>query len=502
MSSFVYIPGNSDYVTEDDLSQALDNYVTTNTYTGGLSGKVSKTGDVISGNLYASTGGINLGSSTGPFGNIYSTSLTNTNLSANEIVYANSSNTLASATVNSTNLSFSAGTLNTIQNIATSSSPLFIGLTIAGSITNSSLTQNALVYGTSASKLASATVNSTNLSFTGAILNTIQNIATSSNPTFTGMTLSGLTNNTLLCASGSNQIISANVNSTNLSFSGGVLNTVQNISTGANPTFNGINLSSINTTNVNLLGTDLSSAVISYDLGNSLQAYTVGSQHYVDAIQDIRFTASPLWVGLSLSGLTTNTLAYVNGYSQLSSVTLGNLSLTSGVLNTNFGSRFAELTSSTPNSQTWNASTIGTVSFPALVSNTFPSGILTLSFVGPSSFQPSTPLTQYDTFTNASAANITLLVNYTVPLAFGYDFIATMGAYIGYSTGTGRRYAQMSSINYESGHGTNENVLSASSVITLTPGQSFNIWYINQSSYPGSYGASANTASVQISQIA
>ena len=111
------------------------------------------------------------------------TNATVSSLTANTLVYANVSKALSSAAV-SANLAFTAGTLDTVQAIQTSSSPSFTGLTVSGQ------TANTLVYLNASKAITSASVSS-NLSFTGGTLDTVQGIQTSSSPSFTGLTVSG-----------------------------------------------------------------------------------------------------------------------------------------------------------------------------------------------------------------------------------------------------------------------------------------------------------------------
>jgi hypothetical protein len=211
--------------------------------------------------------------------------------------------------VNATNLSFSAGTLNTIQNIATSSSPLFTGLTIAGSITNSSLTQNALVYSTSAFKLASATVNSTNLSFSGGALNTIQNIATTSSPTFANLIDSGLTASAIVYANGSNQLSSVTVGG-NLAFIGSTL------TDSLTPTYKSIDLY-LNTPNT-LVGVDSSSTTTSIAIGANLTlsggtlSATAGNNFY--GFQYSSTASTTVSASNTLTTLPTGTTLFNNGF--------------------------------------------------------------------------------------------------------------------------------------------------------------------------------------------
>lgn len=107
---------------------------------------------------------------------------------------------------NTTNLQISSNYLNTIQDIATTSSPTFAQLTLSNAATTTTNAVRAdrtittsdplrIAGTTSANLIADRTLsmlyNSTNLKITSSALNTIQDIATTSSPTFVDQTLTG-----------------------------------------------------------------------------------------------------------------------------------------------------------------------------------------------------------------------------------------------------------------------------------------------------------------------
>ena len=138
---------------------------------------------------------------------------------SNALLYANASNTVSSVLVdyplsfslgtlqlnyNSTNLTITSNALNTIQNISTTSTPTFASLTVNNSLILSNQTANALLYSNGSEIVSSVTIDSplsfsagvlalqydtTNLQLTTNQLNTIQDIASTSSPTFASITI-------------------------------------------------------------------------------------------------------------------------------------------------------------------------------------------------------------------------------------------------------------------------------------------------------------------------
>jgi hypothetical protein len=128
------------------------------------------------------------------------------------------------------------------QDVASSASPSFTGLTISG------VTANTLSYFNGSKALASVTLGAS-LSLSTGTLNTIQAITTASSPSFTGLTISGLTASRLVTTTTggltqatnfvgtSNQITVTGLGTTSIT-----LSTPQNTHTAATPQFGGMGL--------------------------------------------------------------------------------------------------------------------------------------------------------------------------------------------------------------------------------------------------------------------
>jgi hypothetical protein len=181
-------------------------------------------------------------------------SITDTGLTANTLVGADGTKTLQSMTLASNNgvaQSVATGTLttDTPQDIRTSASPTFANLTDSG------LTATQLVASDASKKLQSVTIsnaNGCNSSFSGSTqTNTMtQDLTTSGAPTFANLTDSGLTATSLVGANGSKQLQSMTFSSSNgvtQSVATNVLttNTPQDLRTSASPSFSTVTLSGL-----------------------------------------------------------------------------------------------------------------------------------------------------------------------------------------------------------------------------------------------------------------
>jgi len=172
---------------------------------------------------------------------------------------------IVSLNYNNTNLKLTSNQLNTIQDIATTSSPTFNQLTLssAGTTTNNAVRADRLISTSypltgggnlTADRTLGLGYNSTNLKLTSNQLNTIQDIATTSSPTFNQLTLSsaGTTTNNAVRADrlistsypltgGGNltadRTLGLGYNTTNLKLTSNQLNTIQDIATTSSPTF-------------------------------------------------------------------------------------------------------------------------------------------------------------------------------------------------------------------------------------------------------------------------
>lgn len=155
-----------------------------------------------------------------------------------------------------------------------------------------------------------------------------QSIGTGSSPTFTGLTLSGVTPSSILNVGAGGSVGAVGIGAS-LSYAAGGLNTIQDIRTSASPTFAGLTLSGLTTSRI--LAISALGAISVVTVSSNLQ-YTGGT---LDTIQGIGTTATPTFAGLTLSGLTASALVYLNGSKAAASVVLGsNLTLTSGTLDT------------------------------------------------------------------------------------------------------------------------------------------------------------------------
>ena len=129
--------------------------------------------------------------------------------------------------------------------------------TFTSSLTVTGLTDTALVATNGSDALQSVTLsnaNGCNFSFTGSTLTCTmtQNLTTSGSPTFAGLTLSGLTDTALVATNGSDVLQSvtlSNANGCNFSFTGSTLTCTmtQNLTTSGSPTFAGLTLSGLST---------------------------------------------------------------------------------------------------------------------------------------------------------------------------------------------------------------------------------------------------------------
>ena len=246
------------------------------------------------------------------------TGLTLTGLSANTIVSCNSSKVLQSLSIG-TNLNLSSNTLSVV------SSPSF------SNIIDTGLTAGDLVYANTSQQLASALV-SANLSFSGSTLDTVQPIQHSSSPTFTGLTLTGLSANTIVSCNGS-QLLESLLIGNNLSLSSNTLSVF------TTPSF-------ANIIDTGLTAGDLVYANTSQQLASALVSANLSfSGSTLDTVQPIQHSSSPTFTGLTLTGLSANTIVSCNGSQLLESLLIGtNLNLTSNTLSVVSSPSFSSLT--------------------------------------------------------------------------------------------------------------------------------------------------------------
>ena len=299
-------------------------------------------------------------------------------------------------TVNSVDFGAFYTTFNSLvnQSVAILSSPTFAGLTIStatpyaplyanssGRITSTSaLTNGQLLIGsTGAAPVVTTLTAGNNMTITNAPGSiTVAMVAT---PSFSGVTIIGATGLASFSSAGVLQDTSiTNTNGCSLSFTGSTLNASmsQNLTTSGSPTFAGFTVSALTGGLVSAsTGGVLQNTSLVGNFGMSLSF--AGSTLTIATPQDLRATASPTHVGLTLSGLAsalasyssagvlqTTTFASSNGIS--ASFASGVLSLTASQNLTTGGSpTFAGFTVSALTGGLISASTSGVLQNTSLV---------------------------------------------------------------------------------------------------------------------------------------
>lgn len=241
-------------------------------------------------------------------------------LTASALVASSAGKALSSVSL-SANLTYSGGILDTVQAIGTGSSPTFAGMTVSG------LTASRIVFTSVANALVSAAVGSS-LSYSAGTLDTVQAITTTSSPTFAGLTVTGLASSALVATTALDALTSVTIGAS-LSYSAGTLDTIQALTTSSSPTFAGIKIPSFTTTRI--VTTTTGGAFTVAGIGASI-SYTGGA---INTIQQITVASTPTFAGLTLSGLTASALVATNSSKALSSVSIGaSLSYSASTLNT------------------------------------------------------------------------------------------------------------------------------------------------------------------------
>ncbi|MFZ1323975.1 MAG: hypothetical protein WAQ57_02330, partial [Candidatus Saccharimonadales bacterium] len=238
------------------------------------------------------------------------------------------------AQFNSTNFSVSSGVVNTIQGIATSASPTFAGLTLSaplsvasGGLGASSLTLNSVLVGNGSSAPQQVTAGSA-----GQCL-----VSTAGAPVFAACpgsggvaSIDGQTGTvTVNNATGSGGVITiddattttkgiASFNGTNLTVTAGAVNTIQNIGTGASPTFAGLTLTGA--LGVASGGTGANNAgTARINLG----AAASGANSDITSLSGLTTALSVAQGGTGAISLAANGVLLGNGSSAITSVTSG-----------------------------------------------------------------------------------------------------------------------------------------------------------------------------------
>lgn len=248
------------------------------------------------------------------------TGLTLSGLSTGSLIATDGTSGLVSASIGAS-LTYGGNVLNTVQAIGTGASPTFAGLTLSG------VTGSRIIATGSGGTISAVTVGSS-LSYSAGTLDTIQAITTTASPTFAGVTVSGLTASALVASSAGKALSSVSL-SANLTYSGGILDTVQAIGTGSSPTFAGMTVSGLTASRI--VFTSVANALVSAAVGSSL-SYSAGT---LDTVQAITTTSSPTFAGLTVTGLASSALVATTALDALTSVTIGaSLSYSAGTLDT------------------------------------------------------------------------------------------------------------------------------------------------------------------------
>ncbi len=245
----------------------------------------------------------------------------NTNLSANTLTYSDGSSQLASVTLNS-NLTLTTGTLalnTTISGLTSVSSTTFVG-----ALTGNASTATALSTAGSANqfwKNGNVWAQPTQADISG--------LTTSSSPSFTGVTVSGLASGDVLAYFNTSKALAAVTLNSNLTLTTGTL--------ALNTTISGLTSVS-STTFVGALTGNSSTATALSTAGSANQFWKNGNvwaQPTQADISGLTTSSSPSFTGVTVSGATGDRLTYFNTSKALTSATLSsNLTLTTGTLDT------------------------------------------------------------------------------------------------------------------------------------------------------------------------
>lgn len=221
-------------------------------------------------------------------------------------------------------------------------------------------------------------------------IDTVQNIQTTSSPTFMTETLTGLNASQLVSTNGTKQLISSNLqgttNQVNVSGQGTAtitLSTPQDIATSSSPTFVTETLSGLNA--LQMVASNGSKQLISSNLQGTTNQISVTGQGTstvtLSTPQDIATSSTPTFVTETLSGLNASQFVNTNASKQLIS---SNLQGTTNQVNVT-GQGTATVTLSTPQDiATSSSPTFSGLTLTGLTSYTGPSntppvvGVLTI----------------------------------------------------------------------------------------------------------------------------
>jgi len=155
----------------------------------------------------------------------------------------------------------------------------------------------------STSQVKGATLGA-NITLTGTTIDTGQGILPTDTPTFVSTTLTGLSASSLTCTDASKTLASASVNSTNLIFSASTLNTIQNIATSSSPTFAGLTITGLS----GVLKATAGVVSGSSGLNDLTDAEVVSDSLYLGDVAPANPYAGNTIVGINSLGASTNAL--------------------------------------------------------------------------------------------------------------------------------------------------------------------------------------------------
>jgi len=255
------------------------------------------------------------------------------------------------------------------------------------------------------------------------------------------------------------------------------LDTVQAIAQTSSPTFAGLTLANSSSVEVD----------VNVSGFPTWKLYFYDSSDATFSIYNTGTSNKPFLINRNTNTVKTLKNTLDDGSGDMS--VAGNLTV-SGTLNasfTHYRAQFAQLYQ-----QNYNASNTGSISFTQTYSNSFPSSILTLSQSITPSWHSGTPSQSFDVFTNASSNTIYLFVTYSTVInaissSSGYFYTAIQPPYLSVDA--------MVSQYFPCGFNFN---MTASSIIPVTPGNSFYIAWLNDTSSSNTYSLSANLTIVLI----
>lgn len=247
------------------------------------------------------------------------TGLTVSGIAAANILVSDVGGVLTAATIlafNGTRISVSGTTITASmsQDLRIIGSPTFVAMTLTG-LGNALLSTNtagilaATLLSSSNGMVMSLLANNNIL-----LVSTPQDIQTTASPAYVGLTLSSFTVTASILASTSTktiqQITLTSSNGVTLTLTSAVLtvNTPQSVQTSASPSFTGLTVSGITAANVLVSGTGGILTAATLVTGNGAMFSVTGTTITSTMSQDLRSTASPTYAGVTLTGFANSLL--------------------------------------------------------------------------------------------------------------------------------------------------------------------------------------------------